>query len=67
VHRCGRVIDRAAIELTGRGVEYGLDMGFRMPEPSDWRNAAHLWTEGPDDDAQAQPVSNPVGSPLGGA
>lgn len=65
-HRCGRVIDRAAVELTGRGVEYGLDLGFRMPEPSDWCGAAHLWTERPDGDSQGQPPINPIDTRTGG-
>ncbi|QPF73979.1 hypothetical protein G8A07_14350 [Roseateles sp. DAIF2] len=45
-HRSGREINQEAIDLTGRNIQFGLGMSFRMPKPGDWRSAEHLWTEG---------------------
>lgn len=44
-HQRKQPVDRGAIELTSRNLNYGTDIHYREPAPWDWRLATHLWVE----------------------
>src|SRR6516225_4188840 len=44
-HQRPRPVNRNAIDLTGRFMDFGLRLDDRRPPRWDWSRAAHLWTE----------------------